>query len=808
MAGMATQGATQARQLSREEEKEHIVTFLMNYQDPKTGRNKYIDRLQKIANRESRKLPVELDDLRDFLQHMPGAGGLVSEIKGNTQHYLSVIAEAADAQLATLSVTGAVAADIYDTLLEAREAQIAKNRERNQTGGMVDTSAPIDQQNINKLPPALLRRYDVYVHAEKRVPAPDKELHAPAAAAAAADNSGKAGAATCEHPITPLRRVAAQHIGKLVRVRGMVTHVTDVKPLASVLTYLDEDSNTEVYQEVAGRSFMPLQFSSKPDGSKWKKEPLLQTRGSKFIKFQEARIQEMPDEVPPGATPRCINVHLRGDITRSVKAGDTVCIGGIFLPEPFTGWKALKAGLLASTYLEVQEVQQLKETYDEALVTDEEVAAIEELGRQGGVYERLAASIAPEIYGMLEVKKALLLQMVGGVGREFPGSGMKLRGDIHICLMGDPGVAKSQLLKHVAKVAPRAVYTTGKGSSGVGLTAAVVRNQVTKELVLEGGALVLADKGICCIDEFDKMEEGDRTNIHEVMEQQTVSIAKAGITTTLNTRTTILAAANPAYGRWNRRRSPGDNINMPPALLSRFDIMWLLLDETDEQNDMRLAAHIINVHQGRVGSAAAAAASNAAGSSSSTVPEGGLIPPRLLRAYITLARRQQPAIPPELTDYVAAHYVEARGQEAAELGERGAYITPRTLMSILRLSQAVAKLRFDNNVVRSDIDAAIALMRSSQASIEPELQKRTREDPVSRLYMAIKDWAVKMRTAVVPWETIESCATTAVITGDSRRDIINTTLEEYEQISVWIIKRDRQSRIVGVEFAEEDIAMA
>eukprot|EP00878_Enallax_costatus_P012492 GHUV01013046.1.p1 GENE.GHUV01013046.1~~GHUV01013046.1.p1 ORF type:complete len:475 (+),score=150.53 GHUV01013046.1:249-1673(+) len=471
---MSTQASTQSRSLSRDEEKEHIVTFLMNYQDPETGRNKYIDQLQRIANREDKKLEISLDDLRDFLAATSSAQGLVEEIKNNTQHYISVIAEAADSQLATLSVTGRVHADIYDTLLEAREAQINKNREQNQTGGIVDTSAPVDLQNINKLPPALLRRYDVYIHTEKRIPNPDKDLDAPAMPAAAAG----AKSHTHEHPVTPLRRVAAQHIGKLVRVRGMVTQVTDVKPLASVLTYLDEDSNTEIYQEVAGRSFMPLQYTKKPDGQKWKREPQLQTRGSKFIKFQEARIQEMPDEVPSGATPRCINVHLRGDITRTLKAGDTVCLGGIFLPEPFTGWKALKAGLLASTYLEVMEVQQLKEAYDAALVTDEDVAAIEELGKQGGLFDRLAASIAPEIFGMLEVKKALLLQMVGGVGREFPGSGMKLRGDIHVCLMGDPGVAKSQLLKHIAKVAPRAVYTTGKGSSGVGLTAAVVRNQV------------------------------------------------------------------------------------------------------------------------------------------------------------------------------------------------------------------------------------------------------------------------------------------------------------------------------------------
>lgn len=615
---------------------------------------------------------------------------LTQSIKSNATHYIEVFSRAVDQLLPAPNRKLTLNSDVLDIITTQRSKRNQQMEELQDHGIVVDGAE-------SPFPPELTRRYTLSFKPKK-----------PSAGSSEDEKDDKALA---------VREVRGKHLGKLITVRAIAIRVSDVKPSIQVNAYSCDRCEREVFQPVTSKNFTPLTEcpSEECKQNNSKGQLFLSTRASKFLPFQEVKVQEMADQVPVGHIPRQLTVHCHGALTRLINPGDVVDIAGIFLPTPYTGFKAIRAGLLTDTYLEAQHVLQHKKAYDSMVLAPSTIKRMGELERSGQLYEYLSRSIAPEIFGHLDVKKALLLQLIGGVTKEM-GDGMRIRGDINVCLMGDPGVAKSQLLKYITKVAPRGVYTTGRGSSGVGLTAAVMRDPVTDEMVLEGGALVLADNGTCCIDEFDKMDDSDRTAIHEVMEQQTISISKAGITTTLNARTSILAAANPLYGRYNPRISPVENINLPAALLSRFDILFLILDTPTRDTDEDLARHVAYVHMHN---------------EHPEPPGGGLIfSPDEVRQWVARARSFRPVVPKAVSDYLVGAYVRMRQQQKRDESAKKLFThtSPRTLLGVLRLSQALARLRFAHEVITDDVDEALRLVEVSKASLYDDERGRGRSD--------------------------------------------------------------------------------
>ncbi|XP_059099226.1 DNA replication licensing factor mcm7-like [Tigriopus californicus] len=731
--GGAQSSYTSAKKPNYEAEQNQLKAFLAEFHTVDEAGQKtfvYARQLVAIAHREQTSLQIDLDHLADF------DPDLAQAVRNNTRRYVLLASEVIWALLPDYKEHEPPARDALDVYISHR--LLMDQRQVAQGGPGAGLGAPPARRAQHAFPPELMRRYEV---------------------------TFKNGS---QEKATPIRQVKAECIGKLVTVKGVVTRATEVKPMMQVATYTCDQCGAETYQPIGATAFMPLIMCPAEDCrvNKSGGRLYLQTRGSKFIKFQELKIQEHSDAVPVGHIPRSITIYCRGEATRQCVPGNHVAVDGVFLPIAKTGFRALSAGLVADTYLEAHRVVEINKTEDEEMgekeLSPEELRALQE----DNFYEKLANSIAPEIYGHEDIKKALLLLLVGGVDRN--PSGLKIRGNINICLMGDPGVAKSQLLSYMDRLAPRSQYTTGRGSSGVGLTAAVMKDNLTGEMMLEGGALVLADQGICCIDEFDKMADQDRTAIHEVMEQQTISISKAGINTTLNARVSILAAANPAYGRYNFKKSVTQNIQLPAALLSRFDLLWLITDKVDRENDLRLAKHITYVHK----------------NNAQPPSQYEHLDMKLMRRYIALCKKQNPVIPEELTDYIVGAYCEMR--KDARNNKDMTFTSARTLLGILRLSTALARLRIVDTVEKEDVNEAMRLMEMSKDSLNTQKDETNRPQDVSdRIFALIREMAGEQKS--LKMATIkERC-----MNRGFKPDQIEDAIDQYEELNVLSVNHSK-----------------
>ncbi len=493
-------------------------------------------------------------------------------------------------------------------------------------------------------------------------------------------------------------------IGRLVEFRALVVRVSQVKQFMRRSMWLCRECNRTFLFE-SDEFYSRPRSCPFPDCSNTNQNKfILLSEGKEFEEYQELIVQELPEELPAGKLPESCSVIVFGDLVDKVRPGDRIKITGIILVMPerklTEGRKPLFKTYVEAVYIDKPETEQ-----EEIMLTESEIEQILSLKNDPNLEQKIYASICPSVYGMEIIKKAIAAQLFGGVQKVYP-DGTRVRGDIHILLLGDPGTAKSQLLKYVANLAPRALYTSGKGTTAAGLTAAVIRTE--DGWALEAGVLVLCDKGIACIDEFDKMRDEDRRSIHEALEQQTVSIAKAGIVATLNARASVLAAANPRYGRYYPDRGLRENLDLPPTILSRFDLIFVLRDVPDDEKDKQLAEHILQLH-GRI---------------KDVIPP---IPPDFFKKMVMYAREYiHPRLTKEAIEKIKEFYLMMRSSASkyrqSHLELHPVPITPRHLEALIRLTEAHARMLLKEEADEDDAMFAIQLMNESLKQVAYDIE--------------------------------------------------------------------------------------
>jgi len=491
-----------------------------------------------------------------------------------------------------------------------------------------------------------------------------------------------------------LRQINSEIITKMTSVSGMVVRSSEVKPLAKEVTYKCLDKHISKFTLLDG---MSLNASVKCQTPNCKHTSLaIIPEASRFIDFQILRLQELPEDLPPGQLPHYVNVSIKQDLVDYARPGDRIVLTGIVRieQERISGVSKSESALYRLRmdgnnveFIGGKGLKSSRRTEREEISPDEE-KLVKSLAKNPDIYDRLIASFAPHIRGHALFKEAILLLIVGSTQRVLT-DGTKIRGDINVFLVGDPGTAKSEMLKFCARIAPRGLYTSGRGSTAAGLTAAVVRD-ASGIFMLEAGAVVLGDQGLVCIDEFDKMRPEDRSALHEVMEQQSASIAKGGIVATLNARTSILAAANPMFGKYDIFKNIYENVNLPIPLLTRFDLVFIVRDIPSQEKDRNIAQHIISQH------------------GSSGTDTTSLIDIDILTKYLSYAKRGEPALTKEAENLIMEFYLKMRNISGDDK-ENMITITPRQLEGLIRLATARARLLLKNKVEGEDADRAIYL---------------------------------------------------------------------------------------------------